>query len=337
MHFARSEYLNLLWALPLLAVFFFWSFRRRRRKLEALVAPALSRRMSGEFSRRKAVIRAILLSGFVVFGVLALSRPQWGMKLDTVQRKGVDVIIALDTSYSMSAEDVAPSRLAKAKSGIRGLIRRLQGDRVGLVAFAGTAVLQCPLTLDYGAAALFLDVAGTETVPEPGTSLAAAIQTATAAFIAKEKKYKVLIIFTDGEDLEGQVETAVGKARDGGVVIYTVGVGLPEGSPIPVRDAKGDFVDYRKDPNGQVVISRLDERSLAEIASKTGGGYFRATATENELDAIYDDISHMEQKQVESRIYRNLEDQFQYPLALALLSLVAAMGMSEHRGLYRRR
>jgi Ca-activated chloride channel family protein len=231
----------------------------------------------------------------------------------------------------MHAEDVAPDRLEKAKSEIRGLIERLKGDRIGLVAFAGTAVVECPLTLDYGAATLFLDVANTEIIPEPGTSLATAIQTATSAFIAKETKYKVLVIFTDGEDLEGQVHAAVEKARNAGVIIYPVGIGSPEGKPIPVRDQKGDIVEYRKDSNGQVVISRLDERSLAEIASKTGGRYFRATTSESELDQIYDEISRMEKKQLESRLYQNFEDQFQYPLALAVFCLVAEALIGERR------
>jgi Ca-activated chloride channel family protein len=253
------------------------------------------------------------------------------MRQETVRRQGVDVLVALDTSYSMNAEDVAPSRLAKAKSEIRGLIGRLKGDRVGLIAFAGTAIVQCPLTLDYGAAALFLDVANTETIPEPGTSLAAAIQIATAAFIAKERKYKVLIIFTDGEDLEGQVRVATEKAREAGVIIYAVGVGSPEGRPIPVRDLKGDVVEYRKDPEGQIVVSRLDERSLAEVASDTGGRYFRATTSENELDQIYDEVSHMEKKQLESRLFQNLDDQFQYPLALAIVCLIAEAWITERR------
>jgi Ca-activated chloride channel family protein len=273
----------------------------------------------------------MLLTGFFGFGILALARPQWGTRLDTVRRQGVDVIAALDTSYSMQAEDVAPDRLEKAKSEIRGLIGRLKGDRIGLVAFAGTAVVECPLTLDYGAATLFLDVADTGMIPEPGTSLAAAIQTATSAFIAKETKYKVLVIFTDGEDLEGQVQAAVEKARNAGVIIYTVGIGSPEGKPIPVRDEKGDIVEYRKDPDGQVVISRLDERSLAQIASETVGEYFRATTSESELDQIYDEISRMEKKQLESRLYQNFEDQFQYPLALAIFCLVAEVLISERR------
>jgi Ca-activated chloride channel family protein len=331
MHFSHPGYLNLLWALPLLLAFFLWSSRRRRRRLETFIAPVLIPRLTGEFSRPKAIGRSLLLTGFFTFGILALARPQWGMRQETVRRQGVDVIAALDTSYSMNAEDVAPSRLEKAKSEIRAMIGRFKGDRVGLVVFAGTAMVQCPLTLDYGAAVLFLDVANTETIPEPGTSLAAAIQTATSAFIAKEKKYKVLVIFTDGEDLEGQVQAAIEKAKEAGVVIYSVGIGSPEGRPIPVRDLKGDIIEYRKDTDGQIVVSRLDERSLAQIALDTGGGYFRATTSESELDQIYDDISRMEKKQLEARLFQNFEDQFQYPLGLAIFCLIAEAWMSERR------
>ncbi len=331
MNLVDSEYLGLLWILPLLGVFFLWSFRRRRRRLEILIAPALIPRLTLEFNRPKVIVRALLLTGFFAMGILSLARPQWGMRQETVQRQGVDVLVALDTSYSMNAEDVAPSRLEKAKSEIRGLIGRLKGDRIGLIAFAGTAIVQCPLTLDYGAASLFLDIADTETIPEPGTSLAAAIQTATSAFIAKERKYKVLAIITDGEDLEGQVQAAIDTAKEAGVIIYTIGVGSPEGRPIPVRDMKGDIIEYRKDPEGQVVVSRLDERALAQIASETGGRYFRATTSEGELEQINDDISQMEKKLLESRLYRNFEDQFQYPLALAILFLVAEAWMSERR------
>ncbi len=331
MNFARPQYLNFLWALPLMVAFLLWSLRRRRRRLEAFVSPALASRLAFDFSRAKAIWRSVLLTGFFGFSILALARPQWGMRLETVQRQGVDLIVALDTSYSMNAEDVAPNRLAKAKSEIRDLIDRLKGDRVGLLVFAGSAVVECPLTLDYGAAELFLDVADTGIVPDPGTSLAAAIQTATSAFIAREKKYKVLVIFTDGEDLEGQVKAACDQAREAGVVIYTVGIGTPEGKPIPVRNEKGDVVEYRKDQEGQIVVSRLDERALAQIAVETGGRYFRATTSENELDLIYDDMTHMEKKQLETRIFQNYEDRFQYPLALAVACLAIEGWIAERR------
>ncbi len=331
MHFARAEYLQLLWLIPILGLFFAWSLRNRRRRLERLISPTLAPRLTGEFSRGKAVLRALLLLGGFTFFILALARPQWGMKLETVRRRGVDIMVALDTSYSMNAEDVAPSRLTKAKAEIRAFLSRLKGDRIGLVTFAGSAIVQCPLTLDYGAISLFLDVASTESVPDPGTSLAAAITTADSAFIAKERKYKVLVIVTDGEDLEGQIDSAVDKAREAGVIIYTLGIGSPEGRPIPVRDAKGDVVEYRKDSSGQVVISRLGEKALAQIATRTGGRYFRASTSESELDDLYGEIAQMEKKELESKLYQNFEDRYQVPLALAILLLAMEAWMTEKR------
>ncbi len=331
MHFARAEYLSFLWFVPVLAIFFAWSLRRRRRKLELFVSPELAPRLTREFSRGRSVLRVLLLLACFTFFVLALARPQWGVRLETVRRRGVDILVALDTSYSMNAEDVMPSRLAKARAEVRSFLSRLRGDRIGLLTFAGTAVVQCPLTLDYGAINLFLDVASTESVPDPGTSLAAAITTANSAFIARERKYKVLIIVTDGEDLEGQIDSAVDKAREGGVIIYTIGISTPEGRPIPVRDAKGDVVEYRKDPNGQVVLSRLGERALAQIATRTGGRYFRATTGEGELDDLYGEISQMDKKELESKLYQNFEDRYPYPLTLAILLLALESWMIDRR------
>jgi len=333
MLFARSEYLHLFWVLPLLVAFLIWSFIDRRKRLESFVSPALAQQLTEDYSRRKASLRALLLVGFYTFVVLALARPQWGARLETVRRHGVDILAALDTSYSMNAEDVAPSRLEKAKNEVRSLIDKLRGDRIGLVSFAGTAVVQCPLTLDYGAAKLFLDVINTEIIPEPGTALATAIETATSAFSAKERKYKVLVIFTDGEDLEGEVDAAVKKAKEAGVIIYTVGVGTSEGTPIPVRDEKGNVVEYRKDERGQVVVSRLDEANLARIALETGGRYYRASTAEDELNAIYDEISRLEKKELESRLFQNYEDRFQYPLALAVLCLAVETLIGDRRKL----
>lgn len=331
MHFARPDNLHLFWLLPLLGIFFFWSFRRRRKKLERLISPGVFVHLLQEFSRRKAVLRSIILLGFFTFGILALARPQWGARIETVRRHGVDIIVALDTSYSMNAEDVSPSRLERAKSEIRSFIGKLKGDRIGLVIFAGAAVVQCPLTLDYAAANMFLDAVNTELIPEPGTALAPAIETATSAFSSKERKYKVLVIFTDGEDLHGQVQSAVEKGKEAGLIIYTVGVGTTDGRPIPVRNEKGDVEDYRRDSEGQVVVSRLDERTLAQIAVETGGRYYRATASERELDAIYDEISTLEKKELESRVFQNFEDRFQFPLAVAIILLVAEAWISERR------
>ena len=331
MFFARSEYLNLLWALPALGIFFYWSLSYRRSRLKKVIGPSLLPKLTEEFSRGKAILHAFCLIGFFAFGILALARPQWGSRLETVRRQGVDIIAALDVSYSMNTEDIVPNRFEKAKSEIRKLIQRSEGDRIGLIGFSGAATVQCPLTLDYGASDLFLDIAYTGMIDEPGTSLAAAIETATKAFIAKEKKYKVLVLFTDGEDLEGQVDGALKKAKEAGVIIYAIGIGTPGGKPIPIRDRDGNIVEYRKDPEGQVVVSSLDERSLARIAVNTEGQYFRATTSEKEIDSLYDDISKLEKKDLESKLMQNFEDQFQYPLLVAVLFFTAGFWINEKR------
>jgi len=331
MHFARPEYLNLLWAVPALAAFLTWRMRERRRRLERLVSPVLAGALTAGVSRRKAIARVALVVGFCAASVLALARPQWGARVELVRRRGLDIIVALDTSHSMNAEDVQPSRLEMAKGEIRSLVRKLRGDRIGLVTFAGTALVACPLTLDYGAVELFLDAIDTSAIPEPGTSLAAAIETATSAFSSKERKYKVLVILTDGEDLEGAIDAAVRSAREAGVLIYTIGIGTPEGRPVPVRDEKGSVVEYLKDPNGQVVISRLDERSLARVAGDTGGRYYRASTAGGELDELYGEVSRLDKKELESRLYQNYEDRFQYPLALAIACLAIEAWLSERR------
>lgn len=330
MHFARAEYLNLLWVLPGLGLFFFWSFRSRKKRLEKIAGRQLSPRLAAEFSRRKAIVRAICLIGFLGFGILAAARPQWGTRLETIHRRGVDIIAVLDTSYSMNAEDIAPNRLERAKGEIRRLMQQSAGDRFGLVIFSGAAAVQCPLTLDHGAVALLLDAAGPGMPPEPGTSLAAAIETASSAFIVTEQKYKVAVLFSDGEDLEGEVDEAVRKAKEAGVVIYAVGLGTPEGKPVPVRDSSGGIVEYRKDPDGNIVISSLDERSLDGIARQTGGRYFRATAS-GVSEALYDEISQLEKKEFASRLFRNYEDRFQYPLGAAIIFLAAGWWISEKR------
>lgn len=337
MRFADPGFLKLLWALPVLAVFLFWTLHNRRVRLRRLIADPLLNRLTADHSRLRAGLRIVLLLAFYTFTVLALARPQWGARLETVHRRGVDVVLAIDTSLSMNAEDVVPSRMAVARNAVRGLLSRLRGDRVALVAFAGSATVECPLTLDYGAVSLFLDAIAAGITPDPGTSLAAAIQSANSTFIAKETRYKVLVLFTDGEDLEGQVEEAARDARGSGVIIYCVGIGTPEGRPVPVRDEKGDVVEYRRDLNGQVVISRLDESALQRIAENSGGRYFRATPAASELDDLAEEISAQERKELESRLFQNYEDRFQYPLSLAFVALALNIWLPERRDPSRRK
>lgn len=329
MRFGSAEYLHLLWLIPLLAGFFALVRHRRRVRLQRFAGHELLGRLVRSAGGERTVIRYVLFLLALTFIILAAARPMWGTRVNEVARRGVDVIIAMDTSLSMDAEDIKPSRLRKAKLEMTGLVDRLRGDRVGLVAFAGSAFVQCPLTLDHSAAKMFLDIMDTGLIPRPGTALSRAISTSVEAFRSRERKYKVLVLLTDGEDHEGDPVAAAQAAAEEGVVIHTVGIGSPAGEPIPMRDERGNITGYKKDRQGEVVTSRLDEEALRAVASTTGGLYVRATQGEVELDSLVAEISGMEKRELQSKLHAGLEERFQYPLALALLLLVSWLGIPD--------
>jgi Ca-activated chloride channel family protein len=323
--------LHLLWLIPAAALFFIWTARRRRRDLDRLIGPKLSGRLAASVSRRRRTWKSIFLLLALLTAVLALARPQYGQKLRMIQRKGIDIVIALDTSDSMLAEDIKPNRLERAKQEIASLIDRLRGDRIALVAFAGEAFVQCPLTSDYGAAKMFLDIIDQSI--EPGTAIGQAIRTGTAVFQDKERKYKAIILITDGEDHRSDPLAVAEEAAQEGVRIYAIGVGSPGGTPIPIRDQQGDLIEYKKDQKGQTVLSRLDEVTLQRIARETGGRYYRATTGEMELERILEELEGMEKKELASQEYDLREDRYQYFLlaTVILLSAEAALGDRRRR------
>ncbi len=273
MRFAAPGYLWLMLSLPVLVVLMVQVFRRRRRALETFGDLRLMARLSRSASTEKRVIKAALIVGAAFFLVLALARPQWGSRLETITRRGIDVVVAVDTSLSMLAEDVKPNRLAQARAAITSMLGLLQGDRISLVAFAGTAYIACPLTLDYAAAGMFVDVLDTDLIPVRGTAIAAAIHKSIEALDTGARRFRVLILITDGEDHEGDVREAARAAADAGMIIYTVGIGSPGGEPIPLRDARGNVTGYKEDRSERKVTSRLGEAVLEEIAIATGGRY----------------------------------------------------------------
>lgn len=332
MRFAEPVFLFGLLALPLLLLFFSWRERRRKKGLGKIGDIELIFRLLQGLSakiRRWKYALVLLASAFVI---LALARPQWGKEMELVRREGLDIVVAIDVSASMLAADMPPSRLEKAKSETASLIDLLKGDRIGLVVFSGDAFVQCPLTLDYSAAKMFLSDIDYGSVPKPGTALGEAIRTAVGAFVQKERKHKVLLVITDGEDTqESDPMSAVEEARKAGVVIYTIGVGTPAGEPIPLRNAAGQAVGYKKDESGQVVMSRLDEATLQEAALKTGGKYYRATSGELELDKIFDDISKMERKELTGQFMTRWEERFGWLLAAAFALLGVEFLLSERR------
>ena len=266
------------------------------------------------------------------FLVLALSRPQIGTTLELVKRSGLDIMIGVDVSASMLAEDIKPNRLLKAKHAISSFIDRLEGDRVGLIGFAGDSFVQCPLTIDYAAAKLLLDALNVDTISQSGTEISRAIEIATSSFNQEEDKYKVLLFFTDGEDHGKRAIEAARAAADQGIRIYCVGVGLPnQGTPIPLRRSNGEFRGYKHDRDGKPIVTTLEDALLREIAQLTGGNYYQATPGEAEMNRLSAELAAIEKREIEERQFTRYEDRFQYFLVFALLFLVWEFLLPESR------
>lgn len=332
MEMIRFEDINYLYAWILIPLFFvlFWvMILRRRRNIRQLGDEKLIQSLMPNRSNFKLWVKFILLSLAYFFLILGLANPQIGSKLEEVERKGVDLVIALDVSRSMLAEDIKPNRLERAKRAISQLIDKLQGDRIGIVVFAGKAYMQLPITSDYSAAKLFLSNIDTEIVPTQGTSIGEAIDLSMTAF-NDDKHEKAIIIITDGENHEDDPVAAAAKSAEEGIKVYTIGIGLPEGAPIP-EFSNGQQMGYKKDLAGKTVITKLDELTLQKIASAGEGIYVRANNTSAGLNEVFEEINKMEKQRYESKMFSDYEDRFQYFIALALFLLLLELLIFEKK------
>ena len=322
MQFGSPHSFWILALVPVLVVFLVWAFRARRRALERFASPPLVQRLTASVRSVARRWKAVLMVATVTFAALALAQPRWGFEWREVKHKGVDIFVLLDVSKSMLAEDVRPNRLAQAKYAVQDLLEKLRGDRIGLVAFAGTAFVQCPLTVDYEAFRLTLKDADPQIIPRGGTALAAAIRTALKGFEAGEGRDRAIVLITDGEETEGDALAAADEAAKAGVKIYAIGVGTAEGELIPVRE-DGKPMEFLKDSEDKVVKSRLDEETLKQLALTTGGIYVRSAAGDFGIDAIYDKgIAQLQRKEYETRLQKRYFERFQWPLGLAFALLV---------------
>lgn len=329
MKFANLQYLWCLIIIPLLVLFYIWAFKKKKRLLELFVSEDLKDKLLRGFSAKRQKVKAFLIIFAFFFCILALIRPKWGFQWEEVNRRGVDIILALDVSESMLAEDVSPNRLERAKREIIDLLNMMQGDRVGLVAFSGTSFLQSPLTLDYGAVRIFLDELDTDLIPVPGTAIGDAIKKSISAFDSQNKKSRVLILITDGEDHSGEPLKMAKEAHEEGIKIYTIGIGKEEGAPIPDRKRGG----FKKDSRGNVVTTQLDETTLQKIALDTGGSYVRSITGDLDLEKIYNDITKkVESKELVSGKRKRFEERFQWPLLVALFLLILEVFVKERKG-----
>jgi len=318
---------TILWALllvPLTLIFLEWAERSRKAAIQQLGDPSLIQRLSlsVNWAGRKWQTRLWLVALTLI--ILALARPQWGSEVQVVEQEGVQVMVALDVSNSMLAQDIKPDRLTRAKMEISDLMNKLDGDEIGLTLFSGASFIQFPLTNDYDTARSFLESAGPDSISRPGTEMGAAIRTAMSGFDNNHNSQRVIVIVTDGENHQPDAIAEAQAAVQEGVLIYTIGFGSPEGEPIPEFAPDGSIAGYKTNEVGQTVLSRLDEATLQEIAQIGHGKYFRAAADGSELDALVNELNDLQAAQLDSRFETTKIERFQIFLAGAVLALIVA-------------
>jgi Ca-activated chloride channel family protein len=299
--------------------------RLRRRRIRKFGDEKLVAQLMPSYAKAKVWVRLTLFSLGFFFFVIGLSRPQIGAKLKEHETKGAEIMIALDVSNSMLAEDYSPNRLERAKLAISRLVDKLRDDRIGLIVFAGNSFVQLPITTDYVSAKMFMNSISTESVPVQGTAIGEAINTAMRSFSSQSEKSRAIIVITDGENHEDDPVAAAKQAADMGVRVFTIGVGSPEGKPIPMD---GELL---KDKDGNIVVTRLDEKVLQEVAQAGNGLYVRAGNSEFGLNPIIEDIRRMEDEKYSSIVFEEYDEQFMYFLAIALFFFVIEMLVGDRR------
>lgn len=323
--FAHPEYLLLLLLVPFFFIGLALWMGARKRRLRKLGDEALVKELMPSWSRSKRWVRAVLYSLAFIFFVIGLSRPQIGAKLKEYKARGAEIMVVLDVSNSMLAQDYTPNRLERAKLAISRITDKLQGDRIGLIIFAGSSFVQLPITSDYVSAKMFLNNISTESVPIQGTAIGDAINTAIRSFSAQSDQSRAVIVITDGENHEDDAVAAATTAAEAGVKVYTIGVGSADGQPIPM---KGGLL---KDKEGNIVVTKLDEDTLKAIAEAGGGAYVHAGNDEFGLTPIIDDIKKMQEEEYSSVVFEEYDEQFMYFLGVALALFALEMIIGERR------
>jgi Ca-activated chloride channel homolog len=331
MTFGAPQWLWGLLLIPLLIALFVRAEQRGLKRLQEFVSARLLPQLAGTVNRPRRILRfALQLLGLALV-IVSLAQPRWGYTFEDVKRKGLDLLIAVDTSRSMLSNDVQPNRLDRVKLAIQDLISQLQGDRVGLIAFAGRAFLQAPLTIDYDAVVEAVNDLDTKTIPEGGTNISSAITLATQSFGKSAMGNRVLVIFTDGEELSGDAVKTAKEVADAGVRIFTLGVGTPQGSLIPVTGDDGQ-ISFVKDSSGQVVKSKLDDKRLREIAQATGGFYLHLENGPRTMQQIQNEgLAKMQAAEMDVRLSRRPIERYEWPLGAALIALALSILIPERK------
>lgn len=326
--FGEPLYLYLLLVLPFLAVLFFYSNYRRRKRIRQYGDPELLAHLMPDVSKYRPDVKFWLVFSALAMVIFMMARPQFGSKMETVKRQGIETVVALDISNSMLAEDVKPSRLDKSKKLISRLLETFNNDKVALIVFAGDAFTQLPITSDYISAKMFLETINPSLISTQGTDIGGAINLAMKSFTPNEGVGRAIVLITDGENHEGGATEAATEAAKKGVNVFVLGVGSPEGSPIPTESGSNEF---RKDRDGNVIVTRLNEQMCQEIAKAGNGMYVRVDNTNNAERALNAEINKLAKTDVESQVYTEFDEQFQVLAWLALILLVIDLIILERK------
>ncbi|MDO9260948.1 MAG: VWA domain-containing protein [Flavobacteriaceae bacterium] len=326
----ENIYFYLFLLIPILVIGFMYVSWWKKKVQKHFAEPALLEKLIPEKSTFKPWLKLVFISLGIAFLVISLANPKMGIKLKTIKRQGVDIVFALDVSKSMLAEDIAPNRLEKSKQLISKIIDKLGSDRVGVIVYAGSAYPLLPITTDLASAKMFLQMANPEMVSDQGTAMNEALTKGMTYFDNDEQTNRFLFIVSDGEDHEGNVDQITKQADENGIRIFTIGVGSASGAPIPIKQ-NGVFVEHKKNQNGEVVITKLDETMLNEIAKEGNGKYILGNNTNQTIDEVEKIITNAEKKEYESKEFSDFKDQFQWFIGLGLLFLVLEALMFEKK------
>lgn len=322
LRFEHPEYLYWLLVIPVLIAIYIFIRIINKRQFKKFADNKFLEFLIPLASRARSNTKFILFILVITLGIFAAANLQTGSKMEEVKREGIDMFFCIDISNSMNAEDIAPNRLERSKQAINNIINQLRGDRIGIIIFAGNAYVQLPITTDYAAAKLFLSTINTSLIPSQGTEIGSAINLAIKSFGNSENS-KAIIVISDGEDHEnGDAVKAAQEAAKLGIKIYTIGMGLEDGAPIPLYNQYGKRTGYKKDREGNIVITKLDDNMLRQIAEIGDGIYRRASNSNVGLDEIIDEINKAEKKEIDSKIFTDYEDQFQWFLGVAIILLI---------------
>ncbi len=330
MNFSNPEAFFLLAAVILFVVAAVYNYKKKKNLLKGFISQTAYKRLGMRSGGEIDFFKTGLVASALFFFVLALAGPQWGETFENMEIKGVEMVFLMDTSSSMNAQDLKPNRLEVAKQLITGIVDNLETDYISLINFAGVAYVQCPLTIDYAAFKMMAEASGISPAEQQGTDFRPAFQLALTTFKVSKSEQKVMILITDGEDQEKSWREFMPELKEQNIIIFTVGIGIPEGAPIPVKDKNGDFSGWKKDKQGNIVKTRLDENTLVQVASQTGGQYFRLTDVAA-IDTFVKGLKSFERSVLKKKVQLKKIQRFHYPLIIGIILLLFEVILSEKR------